>query len=809
MYRIKRLLKEKVGYKKLVLAGILVFIGLYIVPGLAHASSGYTPSEPPGVIEKGLSALLRAFAEGIDSTIIKVSGKPLDKLVYNTGINTNTEGLTLLISGDLSNYFIDIYATLKWIAAAFFVPMGLVVAIDFMRSQENAQHRAVLKDRLLKVIATVILITSMPMLLDIIFRFNNVMISVFHDLAAQKLVAAQANGSLTDGTLLIGAFKAHAQASKTFMDSAIYLMSVILNIWMIFYYMVRDLTISFLFMLFPIIAIFYPFKKGMVGTWFKEMASNILTQSIHAMIISVVIGMAATFGGKSPNLYQQLFVALAFASTIPMTATIKRFLGLEGSVGAASSMAGLGAMMGAMALAQGAFSSVKGGVSNIKQGVGELRDLKTMETASDKNVGIDGVSDNDKELSPVNALNSGGLSREEMLGKRRDAKKKIMQGATGLAGAGSFGMVGTVGGSVFGAKGAMGGMALGTIVGEHSGARVGGAAYGIGANIAENSTNIAYGVGQRPELSGITEGNEAVFEGGLAHSIATGNFVDDITNFGSVLDNNISNMKDNFVGNQKSRKDLFVEQRKRSQEQKVELANKYTGVSNDIMNSDPEFQSQERRAVATKKKYESLGQPDKAWRAYAKLTPQRTSVSEMEKLEGLNMYRDKDMSVAYTEENGARKVHWVGGGVEGMRGYSLEGVSFNDGSSELSNQRVQDFEVQASDYVTNTLNIPKVDKKFDSAKNQHFNSLVKVEQERIAKLRTELGSNFAYSGAATRIIPSAPIVNDITAQQKQSVEKLQVLSDQSAKLQNEMRNMSVNNDKVSFKEPSATRITSL
>lgn len=809
MDRIKRLLKEKVGYKKYILVGLLVFIGLYVVPVVAHASTAYTPSEPPGVIEKGLAALLRTFAEGIDATIIKVSGKPIDKLVYNTGIDKTKEGLTLLISGDLSNYIIGIYATLKWIAAAFFVPMGLVVTIDFMRSQENAQHRAMLKDRLLKVIVTVILLTSMPLLLDMIFQFNNVMISVFHDLAAQKLGLAEKNGIVKEGTFLIAAFKDKAVQSKTFMNAAIYLMSVILNVWMIFYYMLRDLTISFLFMLFPIIAIFYPFKKDMVGTWVKEMSSNILTQTIHAMIISVVIGMAATFGANSPNLYQQLFIALAFASTIPMTATIKRFLSLEGSVGAASSMAGLGAMMGAMALAQGAFNSVKGGASNIKQGIGELRDLNSLETASNKNVSVDGASVNDKELASTNQLNAGGLNQEEMLGKRREARKKIFQGATGLAGAGSIGMAGAVGGSVFGSKGTMGGMALGTIVGEHSGAKLGGMAYSACADVSEGVQDVAFGVGQRPDLAGVTEGNEAVFEGGLAHSIATGNFNEELKNMPSVLKGNMANMKENVTDNLYKTKVMKDLQGVRSKEDKELIANQYAGVDNDIMNSDPQFQAQERRAVAARKKYESLGEPDKAWRAYAKLTPQRTSIADMEKLEGLNMYRDKDMSVAYTEDNGQRNIHWVGQGVEGMRGYSLEGMSFNDGSNELSSQRLADLEGQAQDYATSTLPEKTDSKIVEKVKSQHYNTLVKAEHERITKLRTEIGSGFVYSGAATRIIPSAPAVNDIALQEKQALERLQTLSDQSSKLQTEVQNMSANNDKIQFREPSATRITRL
>lgn len=823
MGKIKKFLMDinkKFNLKVFVLTFVIICINSQLFPTLVKAA------ETPGMVEKSLSALLRGFAWAIQETVIQPSGRPIQTLVFNQGVTAGAEnGIQLLSGNSLSTFMISIYSQIQWIAATFFVPMGLIIALDFKRSADNAQHSAVLKDRIIKLCLTFVLITSMPILLNIIFQFNNVIVDVFNNIGTKKIKEASGFINEKNGTMLMDAFKERAQTNKTFLDGALYLMSSVLNLWMLIYYMVRDLTIGFLFMLFPIVAIFYPFSKNMVTTWFKEMSSNILTQAIHAGILCIVIGMAASFG-KTPNLYQQLFVLVAFGSLIPITATIKRLVGLEGSVGGASSMAGLGAAMGTVALAGGVLKSGKSAAANVVGGAGELRILnaekKSILNGSDGEVSSSGSMD--KELPSVNQGNGLAVPTTDRDRKLQDLKarqvqahKKIFQGVTASSvGALSGGVMAIAGGGL-GGKTAMAGAAGGLIAGAALGTVAGGVAHDSSMSLGYSAIKKGKDIVNERKFNGsedrdtiqdldgnVTGSRELVDEAKGVYQ----EFDKDKQFTGLTTETDIAKGE---VGRQAIRRERM------NQREDERL-----GVNNEALKSDPEAYKKEKKARQLYNKYTSLGQNEKAFRAYAKNTIIRKSPEELQKISenkdngDMMMYRDKDMSVAYTEKmvteedsdgnistNPQRQVQWTGAGDSSLVTPNVAPVTFNNGSKELPPELIKDITVRAETMAASAVDgksdISKMNDTekmvYNQVKSTQFQNGVKTQQERIVRLRVDLGSNNAYMPTAPKNY--VPIPSQAQKQVGQSVGKIEGLSEQKQSLMNEMSNF--NNERGQIK----------
>lgn len=818
MEKIKKFFKEiykKDDFKRFALTFVIIFICSQLFPTVAKA----TTIEPPGTVEKMLSFLFRSFALAIQETIIKPSGRPIQTLVFNQGITASSgTGIQLLSGNALSLFMIGVYSEIQWIAATFFVPMGLVIVLDFKRSADNAQHKAMLKDRLVKLCLTFILITSMPLLLNIIFQFNNVLVDVFNSIGTTKM--KEASSFIKDGTMLMDAFQKRAETNKTLLDGALYLMSTVLNLWMLFYYMIRDLTIGFLFMLFPIVAIFYPFNKNMVTTWFKEMSSNILTQAIHAGVLCIVLGMAASFG-TSPNLYQQLFVMVAFGSLIPITATIKRLVGLEGSIGAASSMAGLGSAMGAMALAGGVMKSAKGAYGNVREGASELRNLSA-EKKSILNGSHGEVSSSnsmDKELGQVNQGNglevpTGDRDKklQDIRARQHEASKKIFQGVSG-AGVGVLGSgIMAVAGGGLGGKAAMAGAAGGFILGESLGVKAGGVGYNNASSLGYSAIKTGKDFLNERKFNGAEDRNTILdLDGNVTGSRE---LVDEENGIYREYD------KENNSMGLVAEADLAKGENERQsirRERMLQREDERLGVNNDALKSDPEAYKNEKKARQLYDKYTSLGQHEKAFRAYAKNTITRKSPEELQKI-GENkdmgdmmMYRDKNMSVAYTEKmlseedsegnislTPQRQVHWTGGGDASLVTPTVAPITFNNGSKELPAEVIRDITVQAEQMASNAVrsndgktidvkNMSESEKMtYNHIKNNTFQNGVKSQQERIVKLRVELGCNNAY--IPTMPQNYVPVPSAVQSQVEQSVGKIEGLADRKQALVNQMNN---------------------
>lgn len=365
--------------RKVVLISTFITIGIFllIIPFKFNASLVDILEEALG---SAIASLIRGIAVAI-ATLINKMDAGMDKLIFNIASNfkeptlIKDANITLLKNNTLSSQLMTLYDLFIYIAVTMLGSIGAWITIDFIKTSNDARHKVVLKDRLKKLIISIVLLTSMPLLFDELMIINQVIVDVF------RLVIVNAGGGdSVKGLFLSDIFKTMSENNKSDIILAIiYLMSTFINLWLVVFYMLRDLAISLLFIISPVIAIMLPYRTDLVLKWFKEMISNIFTQSIQAFIMAVVIMIASAIGTDA-KLYDQIFALVAFASFIPLTAAVKKALGLEGEIGAAKSNAGLGGVVGAVGVAGAAYAGIKVASNRFKDANEDIKNISAEET---------------------------------------------------------------------------------------------------------------------------------------------------------------------------------------------------------------------------------------------------------------------------------------------------------------------------------------------------------------------------------------------------------------------------------------------
>lgn len=152
----------------------------------------------------------------------------------------------------------------------------------------------------------------------------------------------------------------------------LYLAMVIYTFMFTFYYLKRVLTIAFLTLISPLVALTYPIDKIRDGKaqafdmWLKEYTFNALLQPFHLIIYSIFVGSAIDLAAKNP-----LFAIVALAFITPAEKILRKFFGFEkastaGALGAVASAAGGAAFMNQM---QKLMSPKKGGGAAGNKGI--------------------------------------------------------------------------------------------------------------------------------------------------------------------------------------------------------------------------------------------------------------------------------------------------------------------------------------------------------------------------------------------------------------------------------------------------------
>lgn len=537
----KNLIKKekKLNIKAIILTCLISLAFLPIlIPINANAGIG-------DILVEGVSILLICIGDALKWIAEEIGGS-IDSLIFNTGGNP----LTLLKGTDNSLTFniFKMYNLFVYLAGSL---MGIIVlfsAFDFLKTADNINHKIVLKDRLKKIVVTMILLLCMPTILDIMLDINQALIDIFKTFIEKNIASIS---STFDKPFLMEEFKnlAKEDGDGQVVLSIIYVISGILNIWLCVFYILRDIGISLLFIISPIIVILLPYNKELVMKWAKELISNIFTQAIQALILTLVFSIAKSLAlAKDATLYDQIFTLVAFAMFIPFTSQIKRLLGLEGEIGAAKSNAGVGGVMASAAIAGMAVKGAVGFSKKIKGSIDDRNNIVAEQQLSEKSVNDVGTASNaNQEMrnignasvssanmtggrgQEIDPANIGGINRNfnvpmskdlensskqtytatsrerQLAGLKSKANRKIAGSIVSGVTSGTLATVGAIGGAVLGGNPYA--VAMGAMAGSRAGEEVGEALGEGGTNLVQYGKdkvqNVGLGIEKEKEITGI------------------------------------------------------------------------------------------------------------------------------------------------------------------------------------------------------------------------------------------------------------------------------------------------------------------
>ncbi|NFI52355.1 hypothetical protein FDA52_05130 [Clostridium botulinum] len=786
---------NKLNKKAIILISSMALAITIFVPRLAYAS-GFTDT-----ICNMIGAVICFFADGIVWLCDNLGGQ-FDKLLFNYNGDSvvNDFNLTVLKGQTLSTQIISIYKMMQYIATVIFLVIGVWITIDFVRTADNPQHKTVLIDRLKKLLLAIVLLTSISVILDVMLAINYGIADTFRMITKEFTEGSSVDYGKSFLTEIFKGLYDKGDGSEALVYSLVYLISSFINLWLIIFYMIRDLGISFLLILAPIIVCLLPYRTDLFVSWFKEMASNIFTQSIQAMIFTVVIAIVSGLDGNS-DLYAQIFALVAFAMFIPMTASIKRMIGLEGNIGSAKSNAGLGtAIMGA-ALASKTLSGVKGKAGILKDSHERIKDLKSERDNLEKNststaplqnynknamsrgmgnlstVGMNtigslaiggtdsGMNMGDTGLdcgmatmatiggrnsyNKLGNVNTNGFDRNKdtINGEIKSIRRQTFKSMGAGIGSSVLGGAMAIGASGLGPMGAFAGMQMGNVIGETAGIAGTNVMSKVGTDISEFGQDMAFGKGIRPDTVAITNGNK---------NWNLNNAMSNLSNMKKNMNYNLSNMKSDMKYSEMhsldENDDLYYEKQARQDEG--------IGLTGDPIQGTEYYQDEKDSRMQTQKLIRN-GEFAKASRYRMQTSiPSRNleAINAIESTSGEAMlYTDDKSSILYSQnsESGERKILATFEGNPNLTTPTMETVSFGvEGDMPISEAQRSGFREQAVEMAINTYGSDSISDNqstyYETAQkfiDKETNNLINKHMSRNQSIRNNTGNpNIIISG---------------------------------------------------------------
>lgn len=735
-----------------------------------------------------LSYIPKLIADGMN-TVLGTMNMSIDKLVFNTGVGADG-GYTLLKTNGLSKQIYTMYGIMQIIAVSIMAFLGLWIALDFFKT-DNDQKKAELKGRLLRLLGSVLLISFLPYIVDLLFEVNAVLVDVFKSITDSLFKSGVKASNITETFSAL--FSSDAAEGGTKMVYAIlYLTAVFINIWLIIFYIIRDLAISFLFILSPILFSLFIYRADLVKMWFKELIGNIFTQSVQAFIFTVLMGIISGIGTDS-SIYDSVFALVAFATFIPMTGQIKQMLGIEGQFGAAKSNAGIGAAVGTVMLGAAMAKGLKNKGSELNDLKHEYKEVSTAEKEYNKNISSSEMTNNFRNptnnssngfsnngnSTPIfssnaeeqiqsedvkgnfggnntrgsknNNINNSNLNtnfKGEKARIRRQAFGKALGGVNGAVGGMSMALGSSVYGNAFASYQAS---QVGGMVGKLTG-KVSEKSYELGQDVNERTQDAVFGVGEERGINGIKNINNEITQGIEAVDVNDPDYIEKSMS-------NIGKMKENF-------KEYL---NKRSVREDSNL-----GIDKDVFNNTDEY-NRERKARISRNRGYSIGSYKKANSSYANKTYNRinndglNNLSEdlngndVKTVENLNnnkpmIYRDRENEILFRKSPKGNEILYVGKGDPTLKQPTIENVSI-DNSNEINIP--QDIRNDISEEVINK-GFAKYGAEFNVEENSVHKNFYNKEVEnrlnneisRIQNLRSRTGiNNITTGGNREKYIP--------------------------------------------------------
>lgn len=239
----------------------------------------------PGMVEKGISELVRNTGSALISLLQDSIGASLDRVVYGR-VGSGRPNMVNVYAFELRKgnpYGVAASVCYALLRGMMFIFLGISFVFQLAKaawSGQTARSRDEIKSMLPDMAAKFIAMVLMPHLLDVALYVRDVLLYGIKEVTG-LMAAGGATLSLSE------VFLYNAERSGTFVDAMMYLGTVFLTIYFVFLYVAVAIDMLVCFVSFPFICVLHSRKKDLIGSWVMTMFSDILTPVIDAILLLV------------------------------------------------------------------------------------------------------------------------------------------------------------------------------------------------------------------------------------------------------------------------------------------------------------------------------------------------------------------------------------------------------------------------------------------------------------------------------------------------------------------------------------------
>lgn len=184
---------KRLNKKAILTSSILALIVILCIPKLALAN---------GFIDKiceMIAGVICFLGDGI-VWLCDALGGQFDKLIFNyDGDSFNNDFNLLILKGNtISKQILSIYSVIQFLSALVLITVGLWIVVDFTRTADDPRHKAILLDRLKKLVLAIFLINSIPVIIDVMLAINYALTDTFRTISQEFVTSSVDYGKSLD-----------------------------------------------------------------------------------------------------------------------------------------------------------------------------------------------------------------------------------------------------------------------------------------------------------------------------------------------------------------------------------------------------------------------------------------------------------------------------------------------------------------------------------------------------------------------------------------------------------------------------------
>lgn len=314
--------------------------------------------DDPGSVEKYLSELIRNAASSLIALLEENLGAGFDRIIYGRVGSGRPNSVNIygfeLRSGN--PYGVTASVCYGLVRSQAFVFLGISFVFLLAKSAwtgQTAQSREQVKSGLYTTAMKFSMLTLMPYLFDVALYVRDVALFGIKEMTGQ-MITGGATLSLS------GAFLVNAERTGRFIDSLMYLGTVLLTLYFAFVYVATAIDLLICFVSFPVMCMMHTPKKDLLGGWVMGVFSDILTPVLDAVLLLVPLLTSLMLSDviKGIAIIQMMMCMLI----IPSRNRIKMLLGIQNN-----ERGGLLGVMALAALGRAAARKVKGAAGRLSE----------------------------------------------------------------------------------------------------------------------------------------------------------------------------------------------------------------------------------------------------------------------------------------------------------------------------------------------------------------------------------------------------------------------------------------------------------